>query len=86
MIQSSWTLSEAMAKKGRCPEASGNGPLTFPRQLDVVADAAIYALTHDAGSCSPEVWGKSETSEHNPIFGNKTVGCKGVKPGLIDRP
>ena len=27
MIQSSWTLSEAMTKKGRCSEASGNGPL-----------------------------------------------------------
>ena len=24
---------------------------------------------------------KSETSEHNPIFGNKTVGCESVKPG-----
>lgn len=24
---------------------------------------------------------KSETSEHNPIFGNKIVGCESVKPG-----
>lgn len=27
VMQSSWTLSEAMTKKGRCSEASGNGPL-----------------------------------------------------------
>ena len=40
---------------------SDNGPLTFPRLLDVVADAAIDALTHDAGLRSPEVRGKIET-------------------------
>lgn len=28
-----------------------------------------------------EVRGKSETSEHNPIFGNKTAGHGSVKPG-----
>lgn len=39
MIQSPRTLREAETKKGRC-SVSGNGPLTFPRQLDVVADAA----------------------------------------------
>lgn len=27
VMQSSWTLSEAVTKKGRCPEASGNVPL-----------------------------------------------------------
>lgn len=37
MIQSSCTLREAETKKGRC-SVSDNGPLTFPRQLDVIAD------------------------------------------------
>ena len=32
-MQSSWTLSEAMTKKGRCPEASGNGPLIWDLAL-----------------------------------------------------
>lgn len=42
-------LCEAMAKKGRCSD-SGNGPLTFPRQLDVAADAAIVDRALDAKS------------------------------------
>ena len=37
---------------------SGNGPLTFPRQLDVVADAANVARTRFAGSHISEVRGK----------------------------
>lgn len=37
---------------------SDNGPLTFLRQLDVVADAATYALTHDAEPRFSEVRGK----------------------------
>ena len=35
-------------KKGRCL-VSGNGPLTVPRQLDVVADAFIAAWAFDLG-------------------------------------
>lgn len=54
--------------------------MTFPRLLDIVADAAIYALTHDAEPRFPEVREKSETSEHNPIFGNKTAGRGRVRP------
>lgn len=38
---------------------SGNGPLTFPRQLDVVADAANVARTRFAGSHISEVRGKN---------------------------
>ena len=49
VIQSLWTLREAATKKGRC-SVSGNGPLTFPRLLDVVADAAFVAGTLDAES------------------------------------
>lgn len=49
VMQSSWALSEAMTKKGRCSGFSGNGPLTFPRQLDFVADAFIAAWAFDAG-------------------------------------
>lgn len=60
---------------------SDNGPLTFSRQLDAVADAATYALTHDAEPRFRKCGEKSETSEHNSIFGNKTVGCESVKPG-----
>lgn len=40
-MQSSWTLSEAMTKKGRCSEASGNGPLilgdTLAKELKTFA-------------------------------------------------
>lgn len=49
VMQSPWTLREAETKKGRC-SVSGNGPLTFPRQLDVVADAAIVDRALDAKS------------------------------------
>lgn len=42
-------LCEVMKKKGRC-SVSGNGPLTFPRQLDVVANAAIVDRALDAKS------------------------------------
>lgn len=47
VIQSPRTLREAETKKGRC-SVSGNGPLMFPRLLDVVADAAFVARTLDA--------------------------------------
>lgn len=40
-MQSSWTLSEATTKKGRCSEASGNGPLilgdTLAKELKTYA-------------------------------------------------
>lgn len=80
VMQSSRTLREAMTKKGRC-SVSGNGPLMFPQQLDVVADAANVARTRFAGPRISEVREKSETSEHNSIFGNKTAGRGSVKPG-----
>ena len=60
-----------------------NGPLAFPRQLDVVADAANVARTRFAGPRNSEVRGKSKTSEHSPIFSNKTACCGRVKPGLV---
>lgn len=69
-----------MTKRGRC-SVSGNGPLTFPRQLDDVADAANVVRTRFAGPHISEVRGKSETSEHNSIFGNKTAGRGSVKLG-----
>lgn len=73
VIQSSCTLREAMTKKGRCL-VSGNGPLMFPRQLDVVVDAVFVDRTlmrsHHFGSAGK----KSGTSEYNPIFCNKTAG------------
>lgn len=54
VMQSSRTLREAMTKKGRC-SVSGNGPLMFPQQLDVVADAANVARTRFAGPRISEV-------------------------------
>lgn len=60
---------------------SGNGPLTFLRLLDVAAGAAYVARTRFAGPRISEVRGKSETSERNPIFANKTAGRGRVKPG-----
>lgn len=47
---------------------SDNGPLTFSRQLDVVADAAIYAFTHDAEPRFPEVRGKIGNLRAQPDF------------------
>lgn len=44
VMQPSWTLREAMTKKGRV-RFSGNGPLMFPRQLDVVVDAVFVDRT-----------------------------------------
>lgn len=69
-MQSPCTLREAETKKGRC-SVSNNGPLTFPRQLDVVADAAFVAGTLDTDSSFRKCWEKSITSERNPIFPTK---------------
>lgn len=68
-------------QRGVVVRFSGNGSLTFLRQLDVVADAVIYALTHDTETRFTEVRGKSETSEHNRIFVNKTAGRGSLKRG-----
>lgn len=73
VMQSPFTLREAETKKGRC-SVSNNGPLTFPRQLDVVADAAFVAGTLDTDSSFRKCWEKSKTSEYNSIFVNKTAG------------
>lgn len=80
MMQSPCTLREAETKMGRC-SVSDNGPLTFPRQLDVVADAAFVARTLDAEPLFRKCGEKSETSECNPIFGNKTAGRGRLKQG-----
>ena len=80
VIQSPRTLREAETKKGRC-SVSGNGPLMFPRLLDVVADAAFVARTLDAEPLFRKCGEKSETSERNPIFGNKTAGRGRLKQG-----
>lgn len=69
------TLREAETKKG-CGSVSDNGPLTSPRQLDVVADAAFVARTLDAESSFRKFWEKSKTSEYNSIFANKIAGCQ----------
>ena len=45
-----------------------NGPLTFPRQLDVVADAANVARTRFAGHRISEVRGKTENLRAQPDF------------------
>ena len=79
-MQSLWTLREAMTKKGRC-RVFGNGPLTFPRLLDVVADAAIVARARDTGLVFRKCGEKLKTAEHNPIFGNKTAGRGSTKQG-----
>lgn len=60
---------------------SGNGPLTFPRQLDVVADAVNVARALDLELKFRKCWEKSETLEHNVIFCNKTAGRGSVKAG-----
>lgn len=41
----------------------------------------VFALGQRFLSRIPEVRGKSETTEHNPIFSNKTAGRGSVKQG-----
>ena len=85
LMQSPWTLREAETKKGRC-SVSGNGPLTFPRQLDVVADAANVARTRFAGPRISELRGKLKTTEHSLIFANKTdapISCQEAVCGSV---
>ena len=79
VMQSPFTLREAETKKGRC-SVSNNGPLTFPRQLDVVADAAFVARALDTESSFRKCWDKSITSEHNSYFDDNTAGCGRVRP------
>ena len=81
VMQSPCNLREAETKKGRC-SVFDNGPLTFPRQLDVVADAAFVAGSLDAESSYRMCWEKSKTSEHNSFFDDKTAGCGRVRPRL----
>lgn len=73
-------LCEVMIKKGRC-SVSGNDPLMFPRQLDVVADAVIVDRALDAKLSFRKCGDKSETSERTPIFANKTAGRGSLKQG-----
>lgn len=58
VMQSPFTLREAETKKGRC-SVSNNGPLTFPRQLDVVVDAVFVDRTlmrsHHFGSAGKKI-------------------------------
>ena len=61
---------------------SDNGPLTFSRQLDVVADAAIYALTHDAEPRSPEVRGKIGNLRAQPDFRQQNRRSRKRKTGV----
>lgn len=60
---------------------SDNGPLTFSRQLDVVADAANLLEHALQGLVFRKCGEKSETSEHNRIFANKTAGHGSAKRG-----
>lgn len=85
VMQPPCALREAETKKGRC-SVFDNGPLTFPRQLDVVADAAFVARTLDTESSFRKCWEKSKTSEYNSIFANKTAGRGRVNRGLAPRP
>jgi len=54
----------------------------FPRQLDVVADAAFVSRTLDAESLFRKCGDKSKISEHCPIFSNKTAGRGSLKQGF----
>lgn len=67
MIQPPCTLREAEIKKGRC-SVFGNGPLTFPRLLDVVADAANVVGTRFARLRILEMRGKIENLRAKPDF------------------
>lgn len=62
-----------VTKKGRCL-VSGNGPLTFPRQLDVVADAFIAAWAFDLGLQFPKYAVNSGIPEHAALSRRETAG------------
>lgn len=81
LMQSLWILREAETKKGRC-QVFGNGPLTFPRLLDVVADAAIVARARDTGPRFPEVRGKIENRRAQPDFLQQNRRSLKVKTGV----
>lgn len=81
MIQSPRTLREAETKKV-VVRFSDNGPLTFSRQLDVVADAAIYAFTHDAEPRFPEVRGKIGNLRAQPDFWQQNRRSRKRKTGV----
>lgn len=66
VIQSPRTLREAETKKGRC-SVSGNGPLTFPRQLDVVADD-LFMLAITMGAVFSGSVGKNRNSSSTTRF------------------
>ena len=70
VMQSPWTLREAETKKGRC-SVSGNGPLTFPRQLDVVADAAFVARALDAEPLFRKCGENRNSRAHRPFHETK---------------
>lgn len=59
-------LCEVMTKEGRC-SVSSNGPLTFPRQLDVVANAAIVDGALNAKS-SIRKYGENRKPSNATIF------------------
>ena len=81
LMQSLWILREAETKKGRC-RVFGNGPLRFPRLLDVVADAAIVARARDTGPRFPEVRGKIENRRAQPDFLQQNRRSLKVKTGV----
>ena len=60
---------------------SGNGPLTFPRLLDVVADAANVARKRFAGPCISEVRGKIENLRAQPDFQQQNRRSRKPKTG-----
>lgn len=70
VMQSPCNLREAETKKGRC-SVFDNGPLTFPRQLDVVADAFIATWAFDLGLKFPKYAANSGTHEHTAPFAQR---------------
>lgn len=70
VMQPPRTLREAETKKGRC-SVSGNGPLTFPRQLDVVADVVIVTRTLDTESLFRKCGENRNSRAHRPFHETK---------------
>ena len=83
VIQSSWTLREAMTKKGRCS-------VFRQRPFDVSATTGccgFFALVRTADFFIAYFGsdGKIGNLRAHPDFTNKTAGRRSSKPGLVGR-
>ena len=69
-----------MAKKGRCP-GFRQRPFDVSATTECCRGCRHCYLNSRFEAIFPEVRGKSEIAEYNPILGNKTAGRVSTRPG-----